>query len=131
MFSLFDCHRPTYRGHTGFVFPVGKSDFPSPDAALSQLNNGVFYSFVLHKISPHVSGAGHKPKWLPGMFTCELNGSDEGGYAVPKTKRTRPMRRPHSPDAEKSMDDAIGKKPTRPFGSGPEMKQGAIDEPAI
>jgi len=24
------------------------------------------------------------------MFTCELNGSDEGDYKVPKTKRTRP-----------------------------------------
>jgi hypothetical protein len=40
------------------------------------LNNGVFYSFVFHKISPHISGERPTPKWLPSMFTCELNDSN-------------------------------------------------------
>jgi hypothetical protein len=88
MFSLFDCDRATY-GVTGFVFDVGKSDLPSPAVAFSQLDNGVFYSFVLHKISPHVGGAGHKPRWLPGMCTVNLTVPMKG-YEVPKTKTDPP-----------------------------------------
>jgi hypothetical protein len=60
-FGLLDCYRSTYRSHTFFV-AVSKSDFPLPTTAISHLNNGVFYSFVFHKISPHISGARPTPK---------------------------------------------------------------------
>ena len=49
-FSLLDCHCSTYRRHTRLLFSITKSDFPSP-TTLKQLNDGVFYSFIFHKIS--------------------------------------------------------------------------------
>ena len=52
MFRQFDCRRSTYRRYTGFVLAFAKSDFPSPTTATNQLNDGVFYSFVLHEIPP-------------------------------------------------------------------------------
>ena len=48
--SLFDRHRSTYRRHTGFIFAFAKLDFPSPANAFGQLNDGVSYSFVFHKM---------------------------------------------------------------------------------
>jgi hypothetical protein len=49
-FSLFYCHRSTYRSHTGSILAFAKLDFPSPTNAVSQLNHGVFYSFIFHKM---------------------------------------------------------------------------------
>jgi hypothetical protein len=48
MFRELDCHRSTYPGYPGFAFAFAQFDFPSPASALSQLNDGVFYSFVFH-----------------------------------------------------------------------------------
>jgi hypothetical protein len=56
--SLFDGHRATYRGLSGSGFAVVKPDFPSPPDTIGELNDGVFYSLVLHRISPH-GGAGN------------------------------------------------------------------------
>jgi hypothetical protein len=48
MFGQFYRERSTHRSCAGFVFPVTKSDFPSPTGVASQLNDGVFYAFVFH-----------------------------------------------------------------------------------
>jgi hypothetical protein len=50
IFRQLDCERATYRSYTGFVFAVLKPDFPSPTAAIRQLNDGVFYPSVFHRI---------------------------------------------------------------------------------
>src|SRR6267378_5907183 len=55
IFSLFDGHRPTDRGHTGFVLAIAKPDRPSPNPVFRQLNDGVFYSLVFHDMRPPVS----------------------------------------------------------------------------
>jgi hypothetical protein len=52
IFRQLDCERATYRSYTGFVFAVLKPDFPSPTAAIRQLNDGVFYPSVFHRIGP-------------------------------------------------------------------------------
>ena len=52
MLRQFDCRRSTYRSYAGFVLALAKSDFPSPTTATNQLDDGVFYSFVLHEIPP-------------------------------------------------------------------------------
>jgi hypothetical protein len=49
-FGLFYCHPSAYRCHAGFDFTIVKSDFPSPTAAFNQLNDGVFYSLIFHKM---------------------------------------------------------------------------------
>jgi hypothetical protein len=103
MFSLFDCHRPTYRGHTGFVFPVGKSDFPSPAAAFSQLNNGVFYSFVFHKISPHVSEADISQSGCPVCSLVNLTVPMKGITRSQKQNGPAPMRRPNPEMKKESL----------------------------
>jgi hypothetical protein len=49
IFGEFDCQRSTYSRYTGFVFAVAEFHFPSP-TAIGQLNNGVFYSLMFHRI---------------------------------------------------------------------------------
>ena len=61
-----------------------------------------------------MSGAGDTPKSLPGMFTCVLKESIRSSdtdrrYKVPKSKRTRQMRRPYSPAAENGWITRSGK----------------------
>jgi hypothetical protein len=51
MFSEFDRRRSTYRSDTDFGLAIAKSDFISPTTAVRQLNDGIFDSFVVHKIS--------------------------------------------------------------------------------
>jgi hypothetical protein len=46
--SLFDRHRSAYPRQASFACAVAKLDFPSPAEAISQLNDGVFYSPVVH-----------------------------------------------------------------------------------
>jgi hypothetical protein len=50
IFGLFDCHRSTYLIHTGLSWAIGEPYFPSPASSVSQLDNRIFYSVVLHKI---------------------------------------------------------------------------------
>jgi hypothetical protein len=49
IFCEFDCQHSTYPRHTGFVFAVAEFYFPSP-TAIGQLDNGVFYSLMFHRI---------------------------------------------------------------------------------
>jgi len=49
-FSKLDCQGSANPSYTGFAFAVTKPDFPSPTAAIGQLNDGVFYSIVFHQI---------------------------------------------------------------------------------
>jgi hypothetical protein len=74
MFGQFYRERSTHRSCAGFVFPVTKSDFPSPTGVASQLNDEVFYAFLY---SIHICSAqkrdGCRPKQLLDMFTCVLN----------------------------------------------------------
>jgi hypothetical protein len=51
MFNQLDCRHSTYRSHTGFVFAVAWSDFPAPTGIVNQLNDGIFYASIFHKIS--------------------------------------------------------------------------------
>jgi hypothetical protein len=50
VFSLFDCHRSTYESHARLAFASAQINFPSPTTVISQLNDGVFHSFVFHGI---------------------------------------------------------------------------------
>jgi hypothetical protein len=82
-----------------------------------------------------MSGAGHTPKSLPGMFTCVLKGSIRSSntdrrYKVPKSKRDPPNEAALLA-CRRRMDYAIGKTAGRLFGPEPDMKQGVINEPAI
>jgi hypothetical protein len=49
-FNYLDCCRSTCRHHTGFGSSL-KCEFPSPTTGVSQLDDGVFHSFVFHKKS--------------------------------------------------------------------------------
>jgi hypothetical protein len=74
-FNYLDCRRATCRHHVGFG-PALKSEFPSPTTCVSQLNDGVFHSFVFHEkffASQHCEGRG-------GLLTIEQKHQSAARY---------------------------------------------------